>query len=111
MNELVATAMAHSTCGMRFKGQLNTSLRKQAVNLIPFPRMKFLIDSLTPLLPDSERKKKYCVQEAIVDLRDRPSYLCSFGPPINKFNRRNPIDNRILAASVIFRGNISSYEA
>lgn len=105
--------MANSTCGLRFHGQLNSSLRKQAVNLVPFPRLHFLMDSLTPLIPEIERIRKYCAKEAVIDMRDRFSFLCSFGP--SKMERRLnvslPFHNRYLTATVIFRGKVSSHEA
>jgi hypothetical protein len=38
LNHLVCAAMSGCTCCLRFPGQLNSDLRKLAVNLIPFPR-------------------------------------------------------------------------
>lgn len=48
MNKIVANAMSGVTCGMRFPGQLNSGLRKAAVNLIIFPRMHFLTLASAP---------------------------------------------------------------
>ena len=39
LNHLVSAAMSGVTCCLRFPGQLNSDLRKLAVNLIPFPRL------------------------------------------------------------------------
>ena len=47
-NDLIARTVSGVTCGMRFPGQINASMRKQATNLIPFPRLHFFMDSLTP---------------------------------------------------------------
>ena len=41
LNHLVSAAMSGITCCLRFPGQLNSDLRKLAVNLIPFPRLQF----------------------------------------------------------------------
>ena len=43
MNSLVASAMSGLTCGTRFSGQLTTSLRKMAVNMIPFQKNHFFV--------------------------------------------------------------------
>ena len=41
LNHLVSSAMSGITCCLRFPGQLNSDLRKLAVNLVPFPRLQF----------------------------------------------------------------------
>ena len=43
LNHLVSAAMSGVTCCLRFPGQLNSDLRKLAVNLIPFPRLHFFM--------------------------------------------------------------------
>ena len=50
LNSLLASAMSNITCGLRFPGQINGGLRKQAVNMIPFPRLHFFMNTLSPLL-------------------------------------------------------------
>jgi hypothetical protein len=42
LNHLVSAVMYGVTCCLRFPGQLNSNLRKLAVNLIPFPRLHFV---------------------------------------------------------------------
>jgi tubulin beta len=44
-----ACARAGITCCLRFPGQLNSDLRKLAVNLIPFPRLHFFMVGFAPL--------------------------------------------------------------
>src|SRR3569833_1585795 len=39
LNHLVSAAISGVTCCLRIPSQLNTNLRKLAVNLIPFPRL------------------------------------------------------------------------
>ena len=43
LNHLVSAAMSGCTCCLRFPGQLNSDLRKLAVNMIPFPRLHFFM--------------------------------------------------------------------
>ncbi|OXB72211.1 UNVERIFIED_CONTAM: hypothetical protein H355_014952 [Colinus virginianus] len=47
LNHLVSAAMSGVTCSLRFPGQLNSDLRKLAVNLIPFPRLHFFLIGYT----------------------------------------------------------------
>ena len=49
LNHLVSAAMSGITCCLRFPGQLNSDLRKLAVNLIPFPRLHFFMCGFAPL--------------------------------------------------------------
>ena len=49
MNHLVSTVMSGVTAGLRFPGQLNSDLRKLAVNMVPFPRLHFFSVGFAPL--------------------------------------------------------------
>jgi len=50
LNHLVSTTMSGITCCFRFPGELNSNLRKLAVNLIPFPRLHFFMIGFAPLI-------------------------------------------------------------
>jgi tubulin beta len=49
LNHLVSAVMSGVTCCLRFPGQLNSDLRKLAVNLVPFPRLHFFMMGFAPL--------------------------------------------------------------
>ncbi|KAF8115943.1 hypothetical protein N665_0025s0378, partial [Sinapis alba] len=49
LNHLISATMSGVTCCLRFPGQLNSDLRKLAVNLIPFPRLHFFMVGSAPL--------------------------------------------------------------
>ncbi|KAH1948830.1 hypothetical protein KXV59_006262 [Aspergillus fumigatus] len=44
LNHLVSTVMSGITASFRFPGQLNSDLRKLAVNMVPFPRLHFFME-------------------------------------------------------------------
>merc|ERR1712013_564075 len=48
LNHLVSAAISGVTCCLRFPGQLNSDLRKLAVNLVPFPRLHFFMTGFAP---------------------------------------------------------------
>ena len=48
LNYLISAAMSGVSCSLRFPGQLNSDLRRLAVNLVPFPRLHFLLQSTAP---------------------------------------------------------------
>merc|ERR1711936_1101028 len=71
LNGLVATAMAGTTCCLRFPGQLNSDLRKLGVNLIPFPRLHFFIIGTAPLTAsDDKGYRKLSVKDIMEQVFD-----------------------------------------
>ncbi|GME78818.1 unnamed protein product [[Candida] boidinii] len=44
LNHLVSSVMSGVTTSLRYPGQLNSDLRKLAVNLVPFPRLHFFMN-------------------------------------------------------------------
>lgn len=57
LNHLVSATMSGVTTCLRFPGQLNSDLRKLAVNMVPFPRLHFFITGFAPLTSRSERQQ------------------------------------------------------
>uniref|UniRef100_A0A1A8ERN7 Tubulin, epsilon 1 n=1 Tax=Nothobranchius korthausae TaxID=1143690 RepID=A0A1A8ERN7_9TELE len=49
MNNIVANLLLNITSSTRFEGSLNMDLNEIAMNLVPFPRLHYLVPSLTPL--------------------------------------------------------------
>ena len=49
MNNLVAHTLSALTASVRFPGALNTDLGDLTSNLVPFPKMHFLLPALAPL--------------------------------------------------------------
>lgn len=49
LNHLVSAVMSGVSTSLRFPGQLNSDLRKLAVNMVPFPRLHFFMVGFAPL--------------------------------------------------------------
>nr|XP_045011555.1 tubulin epsilon chain isoform X2 [Jaculus jaculus] len=49
VNNIVANLLLNLTSSARFEGPLNMDLNEISMNLVPFPRLHFLVSSLTPL--------------------------------------------------------------
>jgi tubulin epsilon len=56
MNSLVAQLLNHLTASMRFNGSLNLDLNEITMNLVPYPRMHFLISALSPLFVEKDMR-------------------------------------------------------
>ncbi|MGH0142520.1 UNVERIFIED_CONTAM: hypothetical protein FKN15_051344 [Acipenser sinensis] len=49
MNNIVANMLLNLTSSARFEGSLNMDLNEITMNLVPFPRLHYLVSSLSPL--------------------------------------------------------------
>jgi|GEM_PF-506676 len=49
MNSIAAHMMSNLTCGARFPGKMNVDISEVSTNLVPFPKMQFILSSLSPL--------------------------------------------------------------
>jgi tubulin beta len=101
LNHLVSASMSGVTCCLRFPGQLNSDLRKLAVNLIPFPRLHFFMTGFAPLTShDSQQYRQSNVGDLVTQMFDSKNMMCASDP------RRG----RYLTASAMFRGRVSTKE-
>src|SRR5262249_49763418 len=99
LNHLVSAAMSGTTCCLRFPGQLNSDLRKLAVNLIPFPRLHFFMLGFAPLTArGSTAYRQLSVAELTSQVFDAKNMMCA----------ADPRHGRYLTASTLFRGRVST---
>merc|ERR1711878_71944 len=86
---------------MGFPGQLNSDLRKLAVNLIPFPRLHFFMTGFAPLTSrGSQQYRALTVPELTSQMFDAKNMMCA----------SDPRHGRYLTASAMFRGRMSTKE-
>ncbi|KAF7312026.1 Tubulin beta chain [Mycena indigotica] len=117
LNALIARVMCGVSTSLRFPGQLNgyvfrpkpdpadtfpSDLRKLGMNLIPFPRLHFLMPSYAPFVSgEAARYQGNSVPDLVQALFDRRNLLVDVDPRYGRY----------LTAATIFRGNIASREA
>jgi len=93
--------MSGITASLRFPGQLNSDLRKLAVNLIPFPRLHFFLVGFAPLFSKGSKDfRAINVSELTTQMFDAKNMMAACDP-------RN---GRYLTASAMFRGKVSTKE-
>jgi tubulin beta len=95
LNNLIGNGMSGITSCIRFAGQLNSDLRKLAVNLIPFPRLHFFNISFAPLEADST---------ADFSSRNVKDITESVFDPKQMFMAPDVREGKYLTAAVTFRG-------
>merc|ERR1711906_108279 len=101
LNHLVAAVMSGTTSCLRFPGQLNSDLRKMAVNLIPFPRLHFFMIGFAPLTSrGSQQYRALTVPELTQQMFDAKNMMAA----------ADPRHGRYLTACAMFRGRMSTKE-
>merc|ERR1719424_543595 len=81
--------------------QLNSDLRKLAVNLIPFPRLHFFMTGFAPLTSrGSQQYRALTVPELTQQMFDAKNMMCA----------SDPRHGRYLTAACMFRGRMSTKE-
>ncbi|KAJ1936953.1 alpha-tubulin, partial [Kickxella alabastrina] len=101
LNNLVAKVMSGVTTSLRFPGQLNADLRKLAVNMVPFPRLHFLMSGIAPLTSAQTMSYRHVtVPDLCQQMYDSQNMLVNC----------DPRHGRYLTCATMFRGRVSVKE-
>ncbi|EFA76532.1 beta tubulin [Heterostelium album PN500] len=101
LNHLISSVMSGITCCLRFPGQLNSDLRKLAVNLIPFPRLHFFLVGFAPLLNSvNSGYQRISVTDLTAQMFEAKNMMAASDPRNGKY----------LTASAVFRGKCHTKE-
>jgi len=101
LNKLVTAVMSGITTCLRFPGQLNSDLRKLAVNMVPFPRLHFFMVGFAPLTALSNQAyRNVTVAELTAQMFDSHNMMAA----------SDPRHGRYLTVAAIFRGKLSMKE-
>lgn len=101
LNNLVSSVMSGVTTSLRYPGQLNSDLRKLAVNLVPFPRLHFFMVGYAPLTAiGSQSFRSLTVPELTQQMFDAKNMMAA----------SDPRKGRYLTVAAFFRGNVSVKE-
>ncbi|WFD38693.1 Tubulin beta chain (Beta tubulin) [Malassezia japonica] len=101
LNQLVSLVMSGVTTCLRFPGQLNSDLRKLAVNMVPFPRLHFFMVGFAPLTAKgSQQYRAVSVSELTSQMFDAKNMMAA----------SDPRQGRYLTVAAYFRGKLSMKE-
>lgn len=101
LNNLVSSVMSGVTTSLRYPGQLNSDLRKLAVNLVPFPRLHFFMVGYAPLTAiGSQSFRSLTVPELTQQMFDAKNMMAA----------SDPRNGRYLTVAAFFRGKASVKE-
>jgi tubulin epsilon len=99
MNSIIAHLLCNLTCSMRFEGTLNVDINDITMNLVPFPRLHFMLPAISPLYHVLDKKlEPRRVDQIFADVFHRDYQLIS----VDNLNQ-----GTYLASALIARGNLS----
>ena len=67
LNRLIAKAVSSMTASLRFEGELNVDLNEFQTNLVPFPRLHFMITSMAPVITRDKMETARCDIQGITE--------------------------------------------
>lgn len=100
MNGIAANLLLNLTSSVRFEGSLNVDLNDITMNLVPFPRMHFLISSMSPLAGTTDVAKAAAprtLDQAFTDTFSRDRQL----------TKTDPQSSTYLACAMMLRGAVN----
>ncbi|EGG18254.1 alpha tubulin [Cavenderia fasciculata] len=102
LNRLVAQVISSLTASLRFAGALNVDINEFQTNLVPFPRIHFMLCSYSPIVSrekaDHEQISVSAITNAVFDQE-------------NMMAKCDPTQGKYMACCLMYRGNVVPKEA
>ena len=104
MNGIAANMLLNLTSSMRFEGTLNLDLSDITTNLVPFPRMHFLLSSMSPL--GAPKDLGHAAGARMPTAIDKT--FSEAISPANQLLQADPRHSTYLACALQFRGPVTT---
>merc|ERR1712113_1109420 len=105
LNNIICKVVSSMTAALRFDGELNVDMNEFQTNLVPFPRLHFMTTSLAPVISKSKANREDNSVNQITDnCMQSPNFLV-------KYPDFDVVEDKYMAISVNYRGNVKSKEA
>ncbi len=105
MNGIAANLLLNLTAGMRFDGSLNVDINEITTNLVPFPKLHFLLSSMSPVAVSADKGRNIpaprTMDQIFTEVFGRDRQLASVDP------RRSTY----LACALMLRGGVNISDA
>merc|ERR1712241_355682 len=105
LNVVIAKVVSSMTASLRFDGELNVDLGEFQTNLVPFPRLHFMTTALAPVVSLKKKDHEAGTVREITDHVFQPQNM------LVKYTDFDPVEDKHMAISVNYRGEIMSKEA
>ena len=97
LNRLVSQVISSLTCSLRFEGTLNMDMNEFQTNLVPYPRIHFLLPSYAPIISSAKAfHEQHSVAEITNAVFEAQNMLCKCDPRTGKY----------MACCLMYRGDV-----
>jgi tubulin alpha len=97
LNRLVSQVISSLTASLRFDGALNVDLAEFQTNLVPYPRLHFILSSYAPII---SANKIHHEQLSVTDITNN-----SF-EPTSMMAKCDPRNGKFMTCCMMFRGDV-----
>merc|ERR1712176_44317 len=105
LNIIISKVISSMTASLRFDGELNVDLGEFQTNLVPFPRLHFMTTALAPVISKDKASHEAQTVREITDHVFQPQNM------LVKYSEFDPVEDKYMAISINYRGDIKSKEA
>merc|ERR1712098_877080 len=105
LNMVISKVVSSMTASLRFDGELNVDLGEFQTNLVPFPRLHFMGTALAPVISRKKAGHEAQTVREITDHALQPQNM------LVKYADFDPVEDKYMAISINYRGEIKSKEA
>eukprot|EP01084_Bolivina_argentea_P064308 117306_1 len=96
------------TASLRFEGELNVDLNEFQTNLVPFPRLHFMITAMAPVYPPTKCEGIHKKMNNLQGITESCFSANNFFTKISDFDVE---EDKYMAISVNYRGDVFAKEA
>ncbi|RWW65460.1 hypothetical protein BHE74_00027236 [Ensete ventricosum] len=97
LNRLVSQVISSLTASLRFDGALNVDVTEFQTNLVPYPRIHFMLSSYAPVI---SAEKAYHEQLSVAEITN------SAFEPSSKMAKCDPRHGKYMACCLMYRGDV-----
>merc|ERR1711865_1080388 len=97
LNRLVAQCISSLTASLRFDGALNVDITEFQTNLVPYPRIHFMLTSYAPVI---SAEKAYHEQLSVAEITN------SAFEPASSMCKCDPRHGKYMACCLMYRGDV-----
>jgi len=97
LNRLIAQVISSLTASLRFDGALNVDITEFQTNLVPYPRIHFMLSSYAPII---SAEKAYHEQLSVAEITN------SAFEPASMMAKCDPRHGKYMACSMLYRGDV-----
>jgi len=97
LNRLIAQVISSLTASLRFEGTLNVDVNEFQTNLVPYPRIHFMLTSYAPLIS---------AEKALHEKLSVAEITSSVFEPQNMMTKCDPRHGKYMACLLMYRGDV-----